>query len=214
MPLSTTSFDYDNGRQVSAYTPAAAPELVVFCGDGQLIASWGDGLAAAGAPPTLIIGAHHSSSPDEMLRLHEYSPGFEPARFAAHERWLVDTVIPWAAAEFGALPAHRTIFAGVSASAELALAMGLRHPDRFGTIFAASPGAGYHPPSELPAPLPRTWLTAGTEEPFFLENAMRWHAALRTAGADVVLHQVAGEHGGPFWKQEFARMLGWALAGA
>ena len=32
---------------------------------------------------------------------------------------------------------------GVSASGELALALGLRHPDIFGSIWCASPGAGY-----------------------------------------------------------------------
>ncbi|OEO32251.1 esterase [Devosia insulae DS-56] len=212
MALASTTFDYDHGRQVSAYVPAAPPELVVFCGDGQLIASWGEGLAAAGAPPTLIVGAHRSSDPDEMVRLHEYSPGFEPERFAAHEGWFLEAIMPWARAEFGALPALRTVFAGVSAGAELALAMGLRHPELFGTIFAASPGAGYRPPAELPAPLPRTWLTAGTEEPFFLGNATRWHAALSAASADVVLRELPGEHGGPFWQAEFVRMLGWALA--
>jgi len=33
--------------------------------------------------------------------------------------------------------------------------------------------------------VPRTYLVAGTLEPFFLDNAARWAAALRDAGADV-----------------------------
>ena len=33
--------EFDGGRQVTAYVPAAAPEAVVFAGDGRLIASWG-----------------------------------------------------------------------------------------------------------------------------------------------------------------------------
>lgn len=196
MALATTTFDYDGGRQVSAYVPATQPELVVFCGDGQLIASWGEGLEAAGAPATLIVGLHRTDDPDEMVRIREYSPGFAPERFAAHERWLIDTVVPWAGEEFGALPARRTIVAGVSASAEFALAMGVRHPHMFGAVFAASPGGGYQPPAELPALLPRTYLTAGTAEPFFLANALRWSEALRAASADVLLREAAGEHGG------------------
>jgi hypothetical protein len=39
----------------------------------------------------------------------------------------------------------------------------------------------------MPRPVPRTYLVAGTLEPFFLENATRWAVALRDAGADVVI---------------------------
>ena len=39
-------------------------------------------------PPTMIVGVHRLA--DETLRLHEYSPGFDPERFAAHERFFVD----------------------------------------------------------------------------------------------------------------------------
>jgi enterochelin esterase-like enzyme len=62
---------------------------------------------------------------------------------------------------------------GVSAGAELALAMGLRHPDTYGAVLGASPGAGYRPPAVLGGRLSRTYLVAGTEEPFFLTNATR-----------------------------------------
>ena len=93
------------------------------------------------------------------------------------------------------LPAERTAVFGVSASGELALAMGLRHPDIYGAMFCASPGAGYRPPAAMPSALPRTYLVAGTQEPFFLENAARWATALRDAGADVVMKERAGAHG-------------------
>jgi hypothetical protein len=52
---------------------------------------------------------------------------------------------------------------GVSASAELALAMGLRHPQVFGAVFCASPGAGFQPPVEMPVQLPRAYIVAGTQ---------------------------------------------------
>jgi pimeloyl-ACP methyl ester carboxylesterase len=63
-----------------------------------------------------------------------------------------------------ALPADRTAVFGVSASAELALAMGIRHPDIYSAVFCASPGAGYQPPEVLSGRLPRTYLAAGTKE--------------------------------------------------
>jgi hypothetical protein len=71
--LVTETFEHDGGRQVTAYVPPAAPEAIVFAGDGQLTTSWGGLLEKADLPPTMIIGAHRLD--DETLRLHEYSPG-------------------------------------------------------------------------------------------------------------------------------------------
>jgi len=215
--LVTEAFDYDGGRQVTAYVPPAPPHAVVFAGDGQSITPWGSVLEAAGLPPTMIIGAHRLD--DETLRLREYSPGestpafaFDPERFAAHEKFFVEDVRRWARSRFGvALPADRTAVFGVSASGELALAMGLRHPDIYGAVLCASPGGGYRPPAVMPSPLPRAYLVAGLQEPFFLENATRWADALRAAGADAVMTRRAGSHGGAFWKEEFPLMLAWAF---
>ena len=158
----------------------------------------------------MIVGVHRLA--DETLRLREYSPGFDPGRFAAHEKFFAGDVRRWVRSRFGvALPADRTAVLGVSAGGEFALAIGLRHPDVYGAIFCASPGAGYRPPAEMPGSLPRTYLVAGTQEPFFLENATRWADALRAAGADVVLTERAGSHGGPFWSEEFPLMVAWAF---
>jgi enterochelin esterase-like enzyme len=192
--LVTETFEYDGGRQVTAYLPPDPPEAVVFAGDGQLIAQWGGVLEAADVPPAMIVGAHRLD--DEMLRIHEYSPAFDPVRFASHEKFFVDDVRRWAASRFEvAMPSERTAVFGVSASGELALAIGLRHPDVYGAIFCASPGAGYRPPEAMPSSVPRTYLVAGSLEPFFLDNATRWATALRAAGADVVMTERVGSHG-------------------
>ncbi|HEY3800448.1 MAG TPA: alpha/beta hydrolase-fold protein [Caulobacteraceae bacterium] len=208
MPLITHTFDFDGGRDVSVFVPDAPPQAIVFAGDGQVIAPWGADLA--GGPATMIVGAHRVA--DEMRRLHEYSPGFEPARFAADERFLVEEVRAWVAARFGVdLPRERTAACGVSASGELALALGVRRPDVFGAVFCASPGAGYRPPEPMPAALPRVYLTAGTGEPFFRDNAARWDVALKAAGADVVMTEREGTHGGAFWRAELPAMVRWAF---
>ena len=215
--LVTERLQYDGGRQVTAYVPPAPPEAIVFAGDGQLITLWGDALEAADLSPTMIIGAHRVD--DETLRIREYSPGkstaafaFDPRRFAAHEKFFVQDVRRWARARFGvALPASRTAVFGVSASGELALAMGLRHPDLYGAVLCASPGAGYRPPAVMPGSLPRAYLVAGIQEPFFLKNASRWAEALRDAGADVVMTERVGTHGDAFWREEFPLMVAWAF---
>jgi enterochelin esterase-like enzyme len=215
--LVTETLAYDGGRQVTAYVPPAPPEAIVFAGDGQLIASWGRVLETADLPPTMIIGTHRVH--DETLRLHEYSPadstrtfGFDAERFAAHETFFVDDVRRWVLSRFGvALPADRTAVFGVSAGGELALAMGLRHHDIYGAVLCASPGGGYRPPAVMPSSLPRAYLVAGSQERFFLENATRWAGALRDAGADVVMTERVGSHGGRFWKEEFPLMVAWAF---
>jgi enterochelin esterase-like enzyme len=208
--LLTETFEYDGGRQVTVYLPPDPPEAVVFAGDGQLIAPWGGALEAADVAPTMIVGTHRVD--DETLRLHEYSPGFDPVRFAAHERFFLEDVRRWTGSRFGAtLPAERTAVFGVSASGELALAIGLRYPDIYGAVFCASPGAGYRPPEVMPLSVPRAYFVAGTQEPFFLENAKRWATALRDAGGDVVMTERAGSHGDAFWREEFPLMVGWAF---
>ena len=209
--LITQTFEYAGGRQVTAYVPPEPAEAIVFAGDGQLISQWGYVLESAGLRSTMVVGAHRAT--DETQRLHEYSPGFDSERFAAHERFFVQDVRAWVVARFGvSLPAGRTAVFGVSAGGELALALGLRHPDIYGAILCASPGGGYRPPDVLPGSIPRTYLVAGTQEPFFLENAARWADALRAAGADVVMYERPGWHGGAFWHEEFPVMVAWALA--
>lgn len=209
--LVTETLAYDGGRKVTAYVPPAPPRAVVFAGDGQLIAQWGAFLnEAANLPPTMIVAAHRLA--DEMERLHEYSPVFDANRFALHERFFVEDVRAWARARFGvALPAARTAVFGVSASGELALAIGLRHPDIYGAILCASPGGGYKPPGDMQRRLPRTYLVAGTEEPFFHANAARWAEALRAAQADVIVTERAGSHGDAFWRDELPLMVAWAF---
>jgi len=208
--LVTETFEYDGGRRVTVYVPPAPPEAVVFAGDGESISSWGATLETADVPPTMIVGVHGST--DETLRLHEYSPGFDLERFATQEKFFVDDVRRWTRSRFGVdLPPEQTAVFGVSASGELALALGQRHPDIFGAVFCASPGAGYRPSDVMSGPIPRTYLVAGTLEPFFHENAVRWADALRDAGADVVMTERIGSHGDDFWRQELPLMVAWAF---
>lgn len=206
----TETFDYDNGREVTVYVPPVPPEAIVFAGDGQMISRWGTLLEAADVPSTMIVGVHRVAG--ETLRLHEYSPGFDPERFAAHERFFVEDVGAWVRSRFGvSLPSERTAVFGVSAGGELALALGLRHPERYGAIFSASPGGGYQPPDAMPGRLPRTYLVAGAQEPFFLRNAARWAAAMRDASAEVVMSERHDGHDAGMWRREFPLMIRWAF---
>ena len=148
--LITERLEYDGGRQVTVYVPPVPADAVVFAGDGHLVSQWSGSLEAADVTSTMIVGVHRLS--DETLRLNEYSPGFEPERFAAHEKFFVEDVRGWVRARFGvAMPAERTAVFGVSAGGELALAIGLGHPDVYSAIFCASPGGGYQPTGVMPS---------------------------------------------------------------
>ena len=207
----TETFSYDGGRQVTVYVPPASTESIVFAGDGGWhVSRLSEALEAANAVSTMIVGVHGLA--DDDARLQEYSPGFDADRFAAHEKFFVEDVRQWVQSRFGvAPPAERTAVWGASIGGELALAIGLRHPDIYGAVFSASPGGGYRPPAVMPSPLPRVYLVAGTLEPFFLQNATRWAVALRDAGADVVMTERAGSHGDAFWGEEFPLMVAWAF---
>jgi enterochelin esterase-like enzyme len=207
----TEMFEHDGGRQVTVYVPPDPARAVVFAGDGGWHVSRLVGaLDAATARSTMVVGVH--GLPDDDGRLKEYVPGFDDSRFAAHERFFVEDVGRWVRTRFGvALPAERTAVWGASLAGELALALGLRHPDTYGAVFSASPGAGYRPPGLMPTSLPRVYLVAGTQEPFFRANATQWADALGSAGADVVITERVGSHGGAFWGEEFPLMVAWAF---
>jgi enterochelin esterase-like enzyme len=209
--LVTETFEYDGGRQVTVYVPPVSPESIVFAGDGGWhILRLAEVLEVANARSTMIVGVHGLA--DDDARLQEYSPVFDAERFAVHEKFFAEDVRQWVQSRFGvALPAERTAVWGASIGGELALAMGFRHRDIYGAVFSASPGGGYRPPAVMPGPLPRVYLVAGTLEPFFLQNAVRWAVALRDAGADVVMTERAGSHGGAFWTEEFPLMVAWAF---
>jgi enterochelin esterase-like enzyme len=208
--LVTGTLAYDGGRRVTVYVPPDPAEAVVFAADGGWhVERLSEVLEGANARPTMIVGVHGLT--DDDGRLAEYVPVVDAERFGAHEDFFLRDVGRWVHARFGvAFPAERTAVWGASLGGELALAMGLRHPDVYGAVFAASPGGGFRPPAVLSLPLPRVYLVAGNQEQFFLDNAARWDRALRDAGADVVMTERDGGHGGPFWGEELPLMVAWA----
>jgi enterochelin esterase-like enzyme len=143
--LITETFDYGGGRQVTVYVPPEPTKSVVFAADGGWhLSRLAEMLEAAAIRSTMIVGAHGLA--DDESRLKEYSPVFDEARFNAHEKFFVEDIREWVRSRFEiALPAERTAVWGASAGGELALAMGVRHPDIYGAVFCASPGGGYRP---------------------------------------------------------------------
>lgn len=202
---------FDGGRTVAAYMPPDAADAVVYAADGGWhIERLARALEDAGRRSTAIVGVHGLD--DDDARLHEYVESFGGDRFRRFERFVVEEVRVWAESVVGAsVPADQTAVWGASLGAEFALAMGLRHPELYNTVLCASPGGGLSPTNyALPLLIERAYFVGGTGEAWFLDNARRWADALRNAGADVVLHERDGEHGGTFWYDEFPLMVSWA----
>ncbi|MGQ0534030.1 MAG: alpha/beta hydrolase [Caulobacteraceae bacterium] len=94
-------------------------------------------IEAGAAPPIQIIGL--DPNPEARDRTSEYTDvGRGP--FRAHERWLLDVVIPWAERVARASPEQRAI-GGYSNGAAFAIFMGARHPEVFSGVLAHSPVA-------------------------------------------------------------------------
>lgn len=203
-------FPFENGREVTVYLPERPVKAILYSGDGQLLSKWGFDLERDDLPSTMIVGVHRHVN--ETLRLHEYSPNFDPVRFKAHEDFLIEGVRTWVNSSFGInLPDVRTAAYGVSAGGELALALGIRHSNIFDAVFSASPGAGYKPTDDIISTMPSTYLVAGIQEPFFLENATRWATALQENGREVTLKERHAGHDETMWRAELPKMLTWAF---
>ena len=211
--LVTEKFTFDGGRSATAYVPPGTPDSVVFAADGgwhtERLASALEG--SREAPSTMIVGVHGLA--DDEGRLREYVESFGGEHFEAFERFFVEDVRAWTRSALDVeLAAERTAVWGASLGGELALAMGLRHPEIFGVVLCASPGGGFTPASSaLASVVPRTYLVGGRQEQWFLDNASSWADALSATGADVAIEKREGEHGGQFWYDEFPMMVSWAF---
>lgn len=227
-------------RGVTVYVPpprgTEGVAQVIYMADGQELGAFApvlDTLIAAGrVPRILIVGLHSDPSPMTPIpgrpgayepdgRSREYLPGIDTARFAAHERFLLDEVLPYAERVYGAPrgAGRRTLF-GFSNGAAFAGAMELSHPGQFGTIIALSPGGGAKSFAAIPRPArlermaatgARLYVSGGLYEPGFRANAHALVALFRDVGTPVRLREPAGGHDEVIWQREFANALAWAV---
>lgn len=213
-------------RRVTVYRPPEdeaspnAPLPVIYLTDGQSLADFApyiDALVTKGdLPPLLLVGVY-SRLPMEAggtdYRAQEYLPDVNPPRYAAHEAFFMDEVIPWAEESFGASGARddRALF-GYSNGARFVLDMALKYPDRFGNVIAFSAAWG-EPSAPLPEHTPlRAYLVSGTLETGFHRNTTAWADALAAAGDDVVFFDRVAAHDLALWREAFPAALVWTFS--
>jgi len=220
-------------RRLEIYAPPAdgAPRPVIYMADGgnvSHLAAIAHGLALAGLirEPILVGLDVGPTGPEpgqpgfdpqrhDLLRHREYLIGFQggEARFAGHERFLLDEVLPYAEKTWGAKadPALSAVM-GESDGAAWALAMAARHPDVFQTAIALS--FGYGPPvlaALKEGRIRNAYLGAGIYEPPFLRRTRDASTELSGKADRLRLEIRAAGHSPAAWDDQFAQALLWAF---
>jgi enterochelin esterase-like enzyme len=165
-------------------------------------------LVVVGVEPGGYLGDRKAGEHDvkKDLRAMEYLPTVEPERFARHERFFCEEVVPWAEAEFGASKdrAERAVF-GCSNGARFAVEMGLRRPGLFGHVIALSVAGGWDAKAKPTADgAPRYHLAAGIWEKAFHGITTKTYDALKAAGVPVTFTSRVSGHDDAMWQEEFA----------
>lgn len=141
-------------RRLTVYVPPGEPPAggwpVVYMADGKSVDGYGqiaEALADAGRiRPVVLVGIWDGNytvsgpqPPGRDMRTREYLWGVDSDRFAAHEVFVLDTVLPWAEGSLNASsdPENRMLF-GASNGAGWAVATALHNPGLVGHVSAAS----------------------------------------------------------------------------
>lgn len=224
--LDSAAMGERRGLIVYAPPPDGKPRPVIYMADGGSVpgfAAIAHALAIGGRvrEPVLVgllVGPSGDAPADpkrfNRQRHEEYLLNFDngAARFTAHERFLLDEVLPYAERTWGAAadPSLRAVM-GYSDGAAWSLAMAARNPGIFRNAIALSFGWS---PGVLPtlkrAPIANLYLAAGLYEPDFLKPT-REAAGVLSAGGRVRFEVRAAGHGMTVWEDEFAEALPWTF---
>jgi enterochelin esterase-like enzyme len=215
----------DDPRYVLIYLPpgydAVKKYPVVYMSDGNMRAEYPaliEPLILKGELPSLILVeiADGQSRSDPDLRSKEYLVGWPNGGgvFLKHESFVLKEVMPYMEKNYGAStdPKDRVV-TGFSSGAAWAISMGLRHPDLFANVIAQSLVWDGVEKNVDAAKSTRFFLSAGTLEPKFYEETLRFADKARTAGHDVKLETTVSGHTATIWPALLVDGLKWAFAG-
>lgn len=212
-------------RAIEIYRPPGdGPMPVIYLADGESTSMFAETLhpliVSGELPAVMIVGLHSGPAvmPEgadvSLIRHQEYLPGWsgEPQpRFIAHDRFLVDEVMPLAESLGASSRPQDRVVAGYSNGAAWAVAMATDHPDLFGKVMALSFGwtDGGLMSRIRAGRYGDVWLGAGTLEPPF-HNVTRQAAEVLEPLADRVTFdsRVAG-HSPVMWHDQFPVAVVW-----
>jgi enterochelin esterase-like enzyme len=168
-------------------------------------------------PPFLVVAT--DPNPDGRARAAEYLRGWSGGSddFAAHERWLIEEVIPWAERTQRAADTREQRFiGGFSNGADLAWQLANAHPDLFGGALVHSPVGASASWVGAGAARQRWVVTGGTQE---ASGTMARGGQLPRAIAQAIeragapLRQCIGRwgHTGRIWRELSPGSVVWLL---
>lgn len=215
-------------REVQIYRPPGeGPMPVIYLADGESTGMFAETIhpliARGDLPPVMIVGLHSGpmsladGEDASLIRHQEYLPGWagEPqGRFIAHDRFLVEEVLPLAESLGASSRRQDRAVAGYSNGAAWAVAMATDHPELFGKVMALSFGwtDGGLMARIRASRYGDVWLGAGTLEPPF-HNISRQTAEVLAPLADRVTFdsRVAG-HTPVMWNDQFPAASQWLFS--
>lgn len=209
-------------RGLTVYLPpnhdASVETAVVYLTDGQGVTRFAtsvDYLITEGMIQPIILVGLDAQAPSQRLaepRAAEYLFGFDDLRFAAHEQFFLEEVIPFAEENFGASPDResRMVF-GLSNGAAWSISMGMRHPDLFSKVGASSFGWSLDYDVEEDSPSVAYYLSAGLIEMHFHRSTVEWYEMLLDKGIDATFHETVTDHNFPNFFLEFTNAMQWGF---
>ncbi|MEO7456574.1 MAG: alpha/beta hydrolase-fold protein [Gemmatimonadaceae bacterium] len=223
----TDAHDVRSMRAVVSYVPegwqSTVARSVVYMGDGNAVrrlAPLLDTLITTHALPLVaLVGVAaapviQSQPESEFGRAREYVFGFQAdtAAFLTHERFVLETVIPWAERTL-AVPHERgrRFVWGYSNSGAFAVTVAHRNPSLFSVAMAASLSGDALPPGGK-GEAPAYFLTAGTFEKRVLPASRALREQLEREGSVARLDTFVSGHDAYAWEELFVPQLRWALS--
>jgi enterochelin esterase-like enzyme len=218
-------------RKIIVYLPPDHEALkplglpVVYLADGGTV--WGyaslvEPLIRAGVLPQLILVGIESGEykgdpnaeydPSLDMRYREYIPSEDDDRFALHERFVIDEVLPWAEETFGASSKReeRVVY-GHSNGGVFAAAMGLRNSDVFAYALPFSVGVDPSKETEMQSVMTKFYFVSGELEDSFFTTTRDLAARLADEGiVSTFTGRIAG-HDFVMWEEEFLKGLTWVF---
>ena len=224
--LTVSSRALGESRIVYVYAPPRrrAPYPVIYMADGQSVPDYArivHGLAAAGLAKEVVLiglepgaaGMKPGSGAEDQARKQEYLFDFPDGadRFARHERFLLDEVMPMAERDYGASadPRLRAVL-GYSNGGAWALEMGARHPATFAGVVALSSGWTKALPLLETASAGRVYLGYGLYEAGQGRDPAREAAAVLSKRVDSLRLEVrVAGHSDRAFADQFGEALPW-----
>lgn len=219
-------------RKIYVYLPPDHKALkllgglpVIYLADGGMVweyASLVEPLIREGVLPQLLMigieSGEYKGDPNKEydslldMRFREYIPSEGDDRFALHEQFVIEEVLPWAEETFGASthPNERVVY-GHSNGGVFAAAIGLKNSDVFG--YALPFSAGIDPSDQIDdVTTTKFYFAAGTLEDGFFSTTKALAERLADEGVDSVFTGRVAGHDVVMWREEFIKGLLWVFA--